>query len=133
MRNIAKFFTFVLLFSLTSCAPKDGEIWVKVVNRPWAKESVGAYSKILGWYRIPNFSSKVRCDMKVEAITDVKLPSSLCKIEDAAFWEFYNLTNIEIPSSVTEIGSMAFYRCANLTSIEIPSSVTKIGCGAFSG
>ena len=41
--------------------------------------------------------------------------------------------NTKIPSSVTRIGERAFWDCSELTSIEIPSSVTSIGYGAFDG
>ena len=41
--------------------------------------------------------------------------------------------NTKIPSSVTRIGERAFWDCSELTSIEIPSSVTRIGYGAFDG
>ena len=41
--------------------------------------------------------------------------------------------NTKIPSSVTRIGERAFWDCSELTSIEIPSSVTRIGYGAFEG
>ncbi len=41
--------------------------------------------------------------------------------------------NTKIPSSVTRIGERAFWDCSELTSIGIPSSVTRIGYGAFDG
>ena len=41
--------------------------------------------------------------------------------------------NTKIPSSVTRIGERAFWDCSELTSIKIPSSVTRIGDGAFDG
>ena len=41
--------------------------------------------------------------------------------------------NTKIPSSVTRIGNYAFFGCSGLTSMEIPSGVTIIGDRAFSG
>ena len=64
---------------------------------------------------------------------EYNIPSSVTRIEWAAFSGCTSLTSIEIPSSVTRIGSSAFHSCTSLTRIEIQSSVTsiKIEGGAF--
>ena len=62
---------------------------------------------------------------------EYNIPSSVTRIEWAAFSGCTSLTSIEIPSSVTSIGFAAFGSCTNLTRIEIPSSVTRIGSSAF--
>lgn len=64
-------------------------------------------------------------------LDDVKLPSSLKKIENRAFANCDRLANIEIGDLVTEIGDSAFYDCARINEVKIPVAVTKVGIGAF--
>ena len=66
-------------------------------------------------------------------LTSVKLPSSVMRIGDEAFFDSKDLTSVTIPSSVTEIGSAVFLFCSGLTSVTIPSSVMKIGRDTFYG
>ena len=65
---------------------------------------------------------------------EYNIPSSVTRIEWAAFSGCTSLTSIEIPSSVTsiKIEGGAFAYCTSLTNIEIPSGVTSIG-NAFYG
>ena len=98
------------------------------------------------------------CDHAFEECTlkSIKLPDTLKKIWDAAFFGCSNLTEIVIPDSVTQIQSYAFClcenlekvilpkgifsiaestfdRCYSLSEIEIPDTVTSIGKMAFAG
>lgn len=61
------------------------------------------------------------------------VPSSITRIEDAAFVYCSNLTGITIPNSVTFIGGSAFGYCSNLTNVTIPSSITSINEHLFVG
>ena len=65
---------------------------------------------------------------------EYNIPSSVTRIEWAAFSGCTSLTRIEIQSSVTsiKIEGGAFAYCTSLTNIEIPSGVTSIG-NAFYG
>ena len=65
---------------------------------------------------------------------EYNIPSSVTRIEWAAFSGCTSLTSIEIQSSVTsiKIEGGAFAYCTSLTNIEIPSGVTSIG-NAFYG
>lgn len=65
------------------------------------------------------------------ALTEVKLPSGLKKIEKYTFWACNDLNKINIPQGVQEIDTGAFGCCLKLTSINIPNSVKKIGDIAF--
>lgn len=65
------------------------------------------------------------------SLKDVKIPDSITKIGDYAFY-CVPLTSIIIPDSVTEIGTKAFSECHQLNSITLPNLVTVIGDEAFS-
>ena len=69
----------------------------------------------------------------IHGCKNTKIPSSVTRIGERAFWDCSELTSIKIPSSVTRIGDGAFDGCSGLTGIEIPSSVTSIGNSAFYG
>lgn len=66
-------------------------------------------------------------------MTSVTIPSTVTKIEYAAFNECTSLSEVVIPSSVKTIGEAAFWYCTGLKSIVIPASVTKIEKDAFKG
>ena len=68
-----------------------------------------------------------------KTMTSITIPSSVTKIEYAAFNECTSLTAVVIPSSVKNIGEAAFWYCTGLKSMVIPSSVTTIGKDAFKG
>lgn len=61
-----------------------------------------------------------------------KIPETVLKICEVAFWRCSGLTSIEIPRNVVEIEKFAFNACTSIKSIHIPSSVSKIGRRAFS-
>ncbi|MCR5120356.1 MAG: leucine-rich repeat protein [Lachnospiraceae bacterium] len=62
---------------------------------------------------------------------DIKLPSTLTKIDNEAFYKTTNLKTIVFPSGLKEIAAAAFSD-SDLTSVTIPSKVNKIGEDAFS-
>lgn len=62
-------------------------------------------------------------------LTAVKIPDSVIKIDDYAFYAC-GLSDIIIPEGVAYIGDAAFMFC-NLTSVTIPESVTYISNNAF--
>lgn len=61
-----------------------------------------------------------------EALTDIKLPSTLEHIGDKAFAHCYTLTSVTIPDSVTTIGSEAFLKCLAMTDIKLSENLTAI-------
>lgn len=67
-----------------------------------------------------------------KALTDVKIPSSVKRIENSAFEDCDALKNVTIEKGLEEIGRYAFYGCGVLADVKIPSSVKKIGDDAFS-
>ena len=60
----------------------------------------------------------------------IRLPDSLCRIDNEAFFGCEGLTEIHLPEGLEEIGYDAFCRCASLTSVVIPDK-TWVGKGAF--
>ncbi len=64
-------------------------------------------------------------------LTKVKIPSTVTKIKDGAFWGCTGLKEIELPPQLEEVGYSSFYDCSGLTEITIPSSVKTIRSGAF--
>lgn len=79
-----------------------------------------------GVSRIPN-----RAFLGVKNISSVKLPDSLCSIDEYAFYNCSLLTYITIPESVTKIGDYAFCGNTNLASVVLGDRVEKIGGYAF--
>ena len=66
-------------------------------------------------------------------LINIKIPDSVTRIGDYAFFRCSELTSVTIPDSVTSIGIDAFYGCEGLTSVTIPDSVTSIGRPSFHG
>lgn len=75
-------------------------------------------------------------------LVDIKLPDTLKKIGDAAFYECTRLNAINLPESLEYIGSLAFgtsdFKLGNTTNqclecLEIGENVTWIGMEAFGG
>ena len=69
----------------------------------------------------------VECEFK-----GIKLPKTLEKIGESAFWLCNKLETIEIPGNVTEIDNHAFDSCEELKSITLPEGLKSIGYEAFS-
>lgn len=59
-------------------------------------------------------------------LTEIKMPSTLKKIDIWALCKCENLKKIDIPSSVTEIGYAAFENCEAITEITLPSGITEV-------
>ncbi|MBE6679073.1 MAG: hypothetical protein E7598_00965 [Ruminococcaceae bacterium] len=62
---------------------------------------------------------------------DVKIPSSLTKIENGAFLNCKSLKSISVPSGVTRISQSAFSGCSSLVEVTLPDNVTVIEDYAF--
>ena len=63
--------------------------------------------------------------------TSIKLPTTVTKIGENAFYNCANMTTITNTSNVDIIGANAFSGCKALTAITLKSSMTSIGDGAF--
>lgn len=61
-----------------------------------------------------------------EDITELKLPSTLKKIDIWALCRCKNLKEIKIPAGVTEIGYSAFENCEAITSLTLPDGITAV-------
>lgn len=68
-----------------------------------------------------------------EALTEIKIPASVKKIDYQAFYVCTGLINVEIAEGLTHIDSGAFENCGALAEITIPASVISIGGRAFYG
>lgn len=60
----------------------------------------------------------------------IRLPDSLCRIDNEAFFDCTELTSVCFPDRLEEIRYDAFCRCVSLTSVVIPDN-TWVGKGAF--
>ncbi len=69
-----------------------------------------------------------------DRIMSLTLPSSLKNIDDAAFYNCFNLESVTIPqnSELEYVGASAFSGCEKLSSFALPESVEEIGNYAFS-
>ena len=67
------------------------------------------------------------------SLLDIKLPSTLKKIEARAFHQCYGLTQISLPEGVTSLGDNAFYGCSSLKEIKLPTTLTEVYESAFWG
>ncbi len=68
-----------------------------------------------------------------DTVKTVKLPDSVTKIGDSAFYECSSLTKITFPKGITVIENDTFEGCSSLTEITLPDGLTKIGDSAFYG
>lgn len=64
--------------------------------------------------------------MSFSKLKDVKIASTVEKIDVAAFEECKELAEITLPEGLKEFGEEAFYGCSSLTSISIPEKVTYL-------
>ena len=86
-----------------------------------------------GDYKIPETVTKIYNDAfyGCDGLTSISIPESVVSIGEHAFHECTDLSSVIIPNSVASIGQWAFYNCKNLTSVSIPESVESIGPQAF--
>ena len=61
----------------------------------------------------------------------VRLPESLRKIGERAFYHCYALVHVDIPSGVNEIGECAFSHCSSLKTVTIPEGVVDLPSNIF--
>lgn len=61
---------------------------------------------------------------------NVKLPSTIKKIGERAFFVNINVNSIDLNQVVT-LGKEAFYRCPYLTTVDVPTTTTSISSDAF--
>jgi len=64
---------------------------------------------------------------------DYTVPTTVTRIEPAAFVGCHGLTSMVLPHGITEIHAYAFEDCVGLTSVNIPDTVVSLGQSAFSG
>lgn len=69
--------------------------------------------------------------VKRKTALTVRMPETIEKIGDRAFYNFASLLEVKIPENVSYIGKRAFYKCSSLLQINIPESVNYIERGAF--
>lgn len=83
--------------------------------------------------RIPNSVTRIGdgAFYFCRGLTSVIIPNSVKSIGCDAFSCCFGLKSITIGNGVTSIGDNAFFYCYNLTSVIIPNSVTSIGDQAF--
>ncbi len=59
------------------------------------------------------------------------VPSTVMKVDNAAFASCTQLTSIEFPNTIESIGDSLFMGCTNITTARIPYTVQRIGSHAF--
>lgn len=59
-------------------------------------------------------------------LSEIKIPDTVEKIGDKAFYGIYEIERLNISDSVTELGVEAFASCANLTHIRIGKGVSRL-------
>ncbi|MBQ9845276.1 MAG: leucine-rich repeat protein [Oscillospiraceae bacterium] len=63
----------------------------------------------------------------------VLVPEGIETIDNNAFADLYDMCYLKLPSTLKKVGDMAFYSCGNLQRVLIPASLTTIGKEAFVG
>lgn len=66
-------------------------------------------------------------------MSSIRLPRSITRIGDRAFFYCNSLQSIELPELLAEMGEEAFYNCASLQAVDIPESVSEIKYQTFAG
>ena len=65
--------------------------------------------------------------------TEVYIPSSVVRVNEAAFKDCYGITKVVFPNSVNFIGDCVFSNCTSLETVFLPEGLEKISLGLFSG
>ena len=68
-----------------------------------------------------------------QSVYEVHFPSTLTRIESAAFYDTWHLSSVVIPSSVNYIGNGAFEDCRDLETAYISSAPSYLGTAIFLG
>ena len=104
-----------------------GEASVTEINFPDTVD--GLPVKVIDAYAFQNNSYVV----DHSALVSVKLPSTLERIGDSAFYDCRNLSAVDFSAcgNLTFIGEMAFDGTTALTSVTLPDSLTELGATAF--
>lgn len=64
------------------------------------------------------------------ALKTISIPGKVKTIPNSCFSQCYNLTNVKIPNSITKIGDDAFW-ATNISSIDLPNGLKSIGFRAI--
>jgi len=64
---------------------------------------------------------------------DYIVPTTVTRIEPAAFVGCHGLTSVVLPHGITEIHAYAFGNCIGLASVNLPDTVVSLGYSAFYG
>ncbi len=86
----------------------------------------------LGGYPVTGITSYAFAGYRY-AITSLRLPSGLTRIEDNTFIDCNYLLEVELNEGLESIGYRAFYDCDAVETITLPRSVVEIGDSAFQG
>lgn len=95
-------------------------------DQPWANRTVKSVTVKSGVTSIGDNA------FAYTKINKVKLPATLKKIGEDAFWHCDSMKKINIPKNVTKIQDGAFEECGNLRTVTIPKKVKSVGVLAFS-
>lgn len=70
---------------------------------------------------------------ELSKLIEVKLPKTITKLGDYAFYRCNNLKNVVFQPGIESIGNYAFGSCGNLSRLELKEGLRRIGGGAFNG
>lgn len=107
-------------------AGEDGVIYVGRWVVGFAESLAGEITLKDGTYGIANYAF-YNCD----AMTSVKLPSTVATIGRAAFYDCSALTSVELPDTLERIEDYTFFHCDYLQLRKLPVSLKSIGRSAF--
>ena len=86
------------------------------------------------WKELPESIVKIEKNaFKNCGLKELKLPSKLTTIGNAAFSGNTNLEELVLPSGIEEIGEKAFQNCKAFKQMELPASLKTIGDNIFDG
>lgn len=64
-------------------------------------------------------------------LEEIKMPTTIEKIDDDAFAFCYNLRTIEIPQNINKLGNSVFRQCESLDSVSLPNGIRCIPQESF--
>ncbi len=98
-----------------------------IVSHEYKNAKEGALLVVAGSLRyVPSGLFSNQADL-----TSIKLPDSICRIQDSAFAGCSSLNRIAMGANVEYIGASAFSGCSTLDVIELPSQLTTIEDSTF--
>ena len=100
---------------------------MRISNRaPWLE-----YANHITNLVIENGITEICGFRRLQRLTAVQIPISVCALADYVFEECVSLETLTLPNSIKTIGESAFCKCTKLQNIQLPATLSTISAKMF--